>query len=161
MASRSGRSSRSSLMHTKRSFMYAAVASFSNDSRSITWHQWHAEEPIDSRIGRSSSRARARAASPHGYHSTGLSLCWRRYGEVSPARRLGMWSRLRVPAQERAPDLPARRLRQRVRELHDARVLVRRRLALHVVLELAGERVAGVVAGPQHHDRAHDRSTLG
>src|SRR3954453_617300 len=40
MASRSGRSSRSSLMHTKRSFMYAAVSSSSNDSRSITWHQW-------------------------------------------------------------------------------------------------------------------------
>ncbi len=30
-------------MHTKCSFMYAAVASSSKDSRSITWHQWQAE----------------------------------------------------------------------------------------------------------------------
>src|SRR3954468_23624612 len=90
MASRSGRSSRSSLMHTKRSFMYAAVDSSSNDSRSITWHQWHAEYPIESRIGLSSSRARASASSPHGYQSTGLSLCCSRYGDVSCARRFGI-----------------------------------------------------------------------
>ena len=30
-----------------------------------------------------SSRAAAKASSPHGYQSTGLSLCWRRYGLVS------------------------------------------------------------------------------
>ena len=30
-------------MHTKRSFMNAAVSASSKDSRSITWHQWHAE----------------------------------------------------------------------------------------------------------------------
>ena len=39
----SGRSSRSTLTLTKCSFMYAAVAASSNDSRSITWHQWQAE----------------------------------------------------------------------------------------------------------------------
>ncbi len=59
MESTSGRSSRSSLMHTKRSFMSRAVSSSSKDSRSITWHQWQAEYPIDSRIGRSSARARS------------------------------------------------------------------------------------------------------
>ena len=42
-SSRSGRSSRSTLMFTKCSFITAATASFSNDSRSITWHQWQAE----------------------------------------------------------------------------------------------------------------------
>ena len=31
------------------------------------------------------SRAAANASSPHGYQSTGLSRCWRRYGEVSAA----------------------------------------------------------------------------
>src|SRR5215213_3595603 len=36
----------------------------------------------------SSSRARPRASSPHGYQSTGLSLCCSRYGLVSPASRL-------------------------------------------------------------------------
>src|SRR3954471_9049064 len=94
MASRSGRSSRSSLIGTKRSFISRAVAPSSNDSRSITWHQWQAEQPIERRIGVSSSRARARASSPHGYQSTGLSLCWSRYGEVSPESRLGMSMRL-------------------------------------------------------------------
>ena len=33
------------------------------------------------------SRARSSASSPHGYQSTGLSACWRRYGLVSSARR--------------------------------------------------------------------------
>ena len=78
MESMSGRSSRSSLMHTKRSFMSSAVCSISKDSRSMTWHQWQAEYPMESRIGRSSLRARSSASSPHGYQSTGLSLCWRR-----------------------------------------------------------------------------------
>src|SRR3989304_7092652 len=36
----------------------------------------------------SSFFARASASSPHGYQSTGLSLCCCRYGEVSPASRL-------------------------------------------------------------------------
>ena len=35
----------------------------------------------------SSARARANASSPHGYQSTGLSLCCCRYGLVSSARR--------------------------------------------------------------------------
>src|SRR6187401_794767 len=94
MASRSGRSSRSSLTGTKCSFMYAAVASSSNDSRSITWHQWQAEYPIESRIGLFSFFAVAKASSPHGYQSTGLSACWRRYGLVSFARRFGIGEKL-------------------------------------------------------------------
>ena len=38
----SGRSSRSTFTFTKCSFMYAAVASSSNDSWAMTWHQWQA-----------------------------------------------------------------------------------------------------------------------
>ena len=53
----------------------AATASFSKDSRSITWHQWQAEYPIERKIGLSSRRAAANASSPHGYQSTGLSAC--------------------------------------------------------------------------------------
>ncbi len=41
--STSGRSSRSTLMETKCSFRTFAVSSFSNDSRSMTWHQWQVE----------------------------------------------------------------------------------------------------------------------
>ena len=37
--STSGRSSRSTLMLTKSSFMSAAISAFSNDSCAITWHQ--------------------------------------------------------------------------------------------------------------------------
>src|SRR5262245_49071470 len=44
------------------------------------------------KIGRSSNFARASASGPHGNQSTGLFACWRRYGLVSPARRLGMRS---------------------------------------------------------------------
>ena len=43
MASMSGRSSRSTLMLTKLRFMRRAMAGFSKDSRSMTWHQWQAE----------------------------------------------------------------------------------------------------------------------
>ena len=39
----SGRSSRSTLMHTNSSFMSAAISGFSNDSCAMTWHQWHDE----------------------------------------------------------------------------------------------------------------------
>lgn len=42
---------------------------------------------MERRTGRSSARARANASSPHGYQSTGLSACWRRYGLVSVASR--------------------------------------------------------------------------
>src|SRR4051794_27277815 len=67
--------------------MSRAVSSSSKDSCSITWHQWQAGEPTESKIGRCSRRARSSASSPHGYHSTGFPACWRRYGLVSPARR--------------------------------------------------------------------------
>src|SRR5205807_6302504 len=53
----------------------------------MTWHQWHAAYPTESRTALSSARAFSNASSPHGYQSTGLSACWRRYGLVSPARR--------------------------------------------------------------------------
>src|SRR5436190_21738428 len=87
MASTSGRSSRSTLTLTNSSFITAAVSGSSNDSWAMTWHQWQAEYPTDSRIGLSCSRAAANASSPHGYQSTGLSACWRRYGLLSWARR--------------------------------------------------------------------------
>ena len=41
-ASMSGRSSRSTFIATKPVFRIAAVSSSSNDSRSMTWHQWQA-----------------------------------------------------------------------------------------------------------------------
>src|SRR5512147_453361 len=88
MWSTSGRSSRSTFTLTKCRFISAAISGFSNDSRSITWHQWHAEYPTESRTGLSSARARAKASSPHGYQSTGLCACCSRYGLVSRARRL-------------------------------------------------------------------------
>src|SRR5829696_5257605 len=51
-------------------------------------------------------------------------------------------------------------LRERVGELHDARVLVGRGLRLHVVLQLARERVGRRVAVLEHDDRAHDGAAL-
>src|SRR5450432_3955357 len=51
MVSRSGRSSRSTLIGTKCVFINVAISSFSKDSRSITWHQWQAEYPILLSIG--------------------------------------------------------------------------------------------------------------
>src|SRR6266851_8316409 len=39
-------------------------------------------------MGLSSERARFSASGDHGYQSTGLPACWRRYGEGSAARRL-------------------------------------------------------------------------
>ncbi len=65
-------------MFTKRSFMEAATSSSSKLSWAITWHQWQAEYPTDSMIGRSSCLALSKASGPHGYQSTGLSRCWRR-----------------------------------------------------------------------------------
>ena len=41
--STSGRSSRSTLIATKCRFSNAATPASSNDSRSITWHQWQVE----------------------------------------------------------------------------------------------------------------------
>src|SRR6185312_6301949 len=45
---------------------------------------------MERKIGRSSSRARAKASSPHAYQSTGLPACSCRYGLEAPARRLPM-----------------------------------------------------------------------
>src|SRR5438094_409477 len=86
----SGRSSRSTLMLMKFSFINAAVASSSKDSCAITWHQWQAAYPTLSRIGLSSRRAWPSASSPQGCQSTGLFACCSKYGLVSPARRLAM-----------------------------------------------------------------------
>src|SRR5207253_79905 len=69
------------------SFITAATVGSSNDSCAITWHQWHAEYPTDSSTALSSARARSNASSDHGYQSTGLSWCCRRYGLVSSASR--------------------------------------------------------------------------
>ena len=65
-------------MFTNHSFMVRAVASSSNDSCAITWHQWQDEYPTDSRTGRSVLRASSKASSPQGNQSTGFSACWRR-----------------------------------------------------------------------------------
>ena len=75
MASTSGRSSRSTLMAIRCSFIRAAVCSSSNDSCAITWHQWHAEYPTESRTGTSRRAAASKAASDHGHQSTGLAAC--------------------------------------------------------------------------------------
>src|SRR3954453_544391 len=107
-------------------------------------HQWHDEQPIDTSSGLSSSRARASACSPQGSHATGLSLCWSRYGEVSPASRLA--------TELGSLDLSAGGFWQRFHEFDDTRVLVRRRLRLHVFLELSHELIASRVAIAQHHD---------
>src|SRR5882724_9873568 len=64
MASTSGRSSRSTFTGTKRSFRICAMSAASNDSSSITWHQWQVAYPMLRKIGRSSARARARVVSP-------------------------------------------------------------------------------------------------
>src|SRR5690349_22420579 len=95
MPSMSGRSSRSTFTLTNSSFINVAVAGSSNDSCAITWHQWHDEYPTDRNTGLSSARARSNASSPHGYQSTGLSRCWRRYGLVSPASR---FTRSKLPS---------------------------------------------------------------
>src|SRR6266567_8123015 len=54
----------------------------------MTWHQWQAEYPTLSRIGLSSCCAFCSASSLHGYQSTGLWACCRRYGLVSLMSRL-------------------------------------------------------------------------
>src|SRR4051812_12934866 len=77
-------------MLTNSRFISSAVSSSSKDSWAMTWHQWHAEYPMDTSTGRSSRRAMANASSPHGHQSTGLSACCRRYGLGSSASRLAM-----------------------------------------------------------------------
>ena len=77
-------------MLTKCSLRYAAVASSSNDSCAITWHQWHAAYPTLSSTGTSRRRASSNAAGSHSHQWTGLSACWRRYGLVAPTRRFAI-----------------------------------------------------------------------
>src|SRR5690242_1527632 len=59
---------------------------------------------METSTGTSRSTAAVQASSPHGYQSTGLSACWRRYGLVSAARRLGM--RGTVATADGAPAIP-------------------------------------------------------
>ena len=56
--------------------------------------------------------------------------------------------------------LPLAVFGQRVGELDQPRVLVRRGALLHVVLELGGQRLARLVAVAQHHHRAHHLAAL-
>src|SRR5215472_7706124 len=86
----SGRSSRSTLIATTLAFTIAAVASSSNDSCAITWHQWQAAYPTDSRTGTSRRRASANASPDQGHQSTGLSACCSRYGLVELFSRFVM-----------------------------------------------------------------------
>src|SRR3569833_1837095 len=75
-------------MLTNSAFIKAAVAAASNDSCAITWHQWQAEYPIDSKMGLSSRRALSSAAALHAYQSTGLWACCNKLGLVSAASAL-------------------------------------------------------------------------
>src|SRR6516165_4494371 len=90
MRSISGRSSRSTFTATKCRFRSAATSSFSKDSCSMTWHQWHVEYPTERNTGLSSRLAFSNASSPHGYQSTGLLACCSKYGLFSAARRFGI-----------------------------------------------------------------------
>ena len=76
--STSGRSSRSTFTLTKCSLSSLAVCGFSKDSRAMTWHQWQVEYPMETKTGLFSCLARSNASFPHGYQSTGLSLCCKR-----------------------------------------------------------------------------------
>jgi hypothetical protein len=69
-------------------------------------------------MGRSSFRARRRASSPHGYQSTGLPACWRRYGLVASARRFGVM-RTVSPAGSRVAHGPGSAERARLSALGD------------------------------------------
>src|SRR6188768_4170287 len=79
--------------------MTAATSGFSKDSWAMTWHQWQVEYPIERKIGLFSSRAFANASSPHGSHSTGLSACWRRYGDFSAASLLPIIHPIDLPSK--------------------------------------------------------------
>src|SRR3954464_5494408 len=83
----SGRSSRSTLILTNSSFMTSAVAESSKLSCAMTWHQWQAAYPTESRMGLLARFASASASGPQGHQSTGLCLCCSRYGLVSRASR--------------------------------------------------------------------------
>ncbi len=74
-ASMSGRSSRSTLTQTNPEFIAAATSGSSNDSWAMTWHQWQAAYPTESRIGTSRAAASASACGVHCCQCTGLSAC--------------------------------------------------------------------------------------
>ena len=74
----------------------------------------HHVAPVAGRVAdRQQDRARrarpaaANASSPHGYQSTGLSACWRRYGLASSARRFTRASTATEPASGRRGTGPA------------------------------------------------------
>src|SRR5829696_558420 len=75
-------------MLTKSRFICSATSGFENDSRSMTWLHYNDKAPTERKIGLSSRRAFSIASSLQGYQSTGLCWCNRRYGLLSPARRL-------------------------------------------------------------------------
>ena len=54
---------------------------------------------MDSRIGTPLRSASAKTSGPHSHHSTGLSLCCWRYGDVLSARRFGMLASMPGPLQ--------------------------------------------------------------
>ena len=94
-------------MHTNPAFIAAATSSSSNDSWAITWHQWQAAYPTDSRIGTSRAAASASASGVHCCQCTGLSACWRRYGLVASTRVLPV-----SPAHARASSAVRRSVRR-------------------------------------------------
>ena len=70
---------------------------------------------MERKIGLSSRRARSNASSPHGYQSTGLCACWRRYGDDSFssrfAGRAGSFMGRILPHSPLRPGTPPRRRR--------------------------------------------------
>ncbi len=54
------------------------------------WHQWQLAYPTLSSTGTSRFLASSNASGDQGHQSTGLSACWRRYGEVVCVSRLAM-----------------------------------------------------------------------
>lgn len=92
--STSGRSSLSTLMLTKCSFIILAISWFSKDSCSITWHQWQVEYPTDKNISLSSLLAFSKASSPQGYHLTGFDACCSKYGDFSKANLFCCFAKL-------------------------------------------------------------------
>lgn len=51
------------------------------------WHQWQAAYPTEISRGTSRCLASCNASSPHGHQSTGLLVCWSRYGDRESASR--------------------------------------------------------------------------
>src|SRR2546423_15307604 len=90
-------------MHTKSALRTSATRASSYDSPSITWHQWHHTAPMSSRIGLSSARARANAASPQGCQCTGWWAADLREAEGSVAGRLATEGNLATDPRRRPP----------------------------------------------------------